>query len=71
LAVKSLAHPAHAVVPEETRERGVCSGCGTATKTLSAPRPNVGYGYRGPMFCLHCNTRFFTLDAQVSRVAQL
>jgi hypothetical protein len=60
---RSLAHP---VVPEETRERGQCSGCGTTTKTLTAPRPNVGHGYRGPMYCLSCNPRFFTLDAQWS-----
>jgi hypothetical protein len=63
---RSLAQPAHPVVPEETRERGQCSGCGTTTKTLTAPRPNVGHGYRGPMYCLSRNPRFFTLDAQWS-----
>ena len=55
---KSLAHPAHPVVPEATRERGTCSGCGTTAKTLTAPRPNVGHGYEGPMYCLWCNPRF-------------
>ncbi len=68
---KSLAQPAHPVVPEETRERGQCSGCGTTTKTLTAPRPNVGRGYRGPMYCLSCNPRFFTLDAQRSGLARM
>ena len=63
---KSLAHPAHPVVPEETRERGTCSGCGTTTKTLTAPRPNVKHGYEGPMYCLSCNPRFFDLDAHWS-----
>jgi hypothetical protein len=62
----SLAQPAHPAVPEETRERGTCSGCGATTKTLIAPRPNVGHGYSGPMYCLSCNPRFFTLDAQWS-----
>ncbi len=60
---KSLAQPAH---PEGIRERGTCAGCGTTTKTLTAPLPNVGYGYRGAMYCLSCNPRFFTLDAQWS-----
>ena len=64
---KSLAQPAHPVPDSEaTRECGTCSGCGTATKTLTAPRPNVGHGYRGPMYCLSCNPRFFALDAQWS-----
>ncbi len=62
----SLAHPPHPVAPDEIRESGICSGCGTTTKTLTAPRPNVGHGYRGPMYCLPCNPRFFTLDAQWS-----
>jgi hypothetical protein len=53
------AHPA-------THERGTCASCGTTTKTLTAPRPNVGHGYRGPMYCLSCNPRFFTLEAQWS-----
>ena len=59
---------AHLVPDSEAavRERGTCSGCGTTTKTLTAPRPNVGHGYRGPMYCLSCNPRFFTLDAQWS-----
>jgi hypothetical protein len=57
-----IAHPAHGV-PEENRERGACASCGTTIKTLTAPRPNVGHGYRGPMYCLPCNPRFCTLDA--------
>jgi hypothetical protein len=63
---KSLAHSAHPMVLEETRERGTCSGCGTTTKTLTNPRPSAGHGYRGPMYCLSCNPRFFALDAQWS-----
>jgi hypothetical protein len=72
MASTSLAHPAHPVVPEEakaTREArasGTCASCGTRTKTLTAPRPNVRHGYGGPMYCLPCNPRFFTLDAQWS-----
>ncbi len=48
------------------RECGACSGCGTTAKSLTAPRPNVGHGYRGEMYCLPCNPRFRTLDAQFS-----
>jgi hypothetical protein len=57
---------ASTVHPSTQRQRGQCSGCGTATKTLTAPRPNVGPGYRGAMYCLPCNPRFFTLDAHWS-----
>jgi hypothetical protein len=63
MATTSLAHP---VSEEETRERGTCSGCDTTAKTLTAPRPNVGHGYRGAMYCLSCNPRFFVLDVQWS-----
>ncbi|CAN5133133.1 hypothetical protein BH24ACT19_BH24ACT19_21570 [soil metagenome] len=56
--MKSLAHPAHPV-PEETRERGACAGCGTTEKALTAPKPNAR-DYEGPMYCLSCNPRFFT-----------
>ena len=35
-------------------------------ESLTAPRPHVGHGYKGPMYCLSCNPRFFTLDAQWS-----
>jgi hypothetical protein len=66
----SLAQPAPPV-PEETRERGTCASCGTRAKTLTAPRPNVGHGYTGPMYCLHCNPRFFTLDAQWSSLERM
>ncbi len=51
------------LAPETTttvRERGTCSGCGTTTKTLTAPHPTVGHGYEGPMYCMSCNPRFFT-----------
>ena len=61
MASTSLAHPAHSIVPEETpetRASGTCASCGTSTKTLTAPRPNVGHGYTGPMYCLPCNPRF-------------
>ncbi len=63
--MKSLAHPAHPV-PEATRERGACSGCGTTTKTLTAPRANVGHDYKGEMYCLSSNPRFFTVDMHFS-----
>ena len=66
MASTSLAHPAHPVVSEETRERGTCASCGTTTKTLTAPHPNVEHGYGGPMYCLSCNLRFFALDAHWS-----
>jgi hypothetical protein len=73
LIKESLAHLAHPVVSEETRERGTCSGCGTITKTLTAPRPNIGHGYRGPMYCLPCNPRFGgdMLDAQWSALERM
>jgi hypothetical protein len=67
MATTSLAHP----VPEETRERGTCSGCGTTAKTLTAPRPNVGHGYRGAMYCVACNPRFRTLDAVWSALERM
>ena len=54
-----------------TRERGTCSGCRTTTKTLTAPRPNVGHGYAGPMYCLSCNPRFFTLYGQCSSLERM
>jgi hypothetical protein len=73
LTDQTIAHPAHPVVPEEPHERGVCSGCGTTTKTLTAPHPNVGHGYRGPMYCLPCNPRFGgdMLDAQWSALERM
>ena len=54
-----------------TRERGTCFGCGTTTKTLTAPRPNVGHGYKGAMYCMSCNPRFFTLDMHFSCLERL
>jgi hypothetical protein len=66
---KSLAHPARPL-PEATRERGRCSGCGTIAKTLTAPRRNVRHAYRGPMYCLSCNPRFFTLDHPMVRLGE-
>jgi hypothetical protein len=67
-----IAHPAHHVEPEETRERGTCSSCGTTTKTLTAPQ-KVGHGYNGPMYCLPCNPRFGgdMLDAQWSALERM
>jgi hypothetical protein len=67
IRIAQSAHP----VPEETRECGTCAGCGTTEKTLTAPRPNVGHGYRGPMFCLHCNPRFFAVDMHHSCLERL
>jgi hypothetical protein len=67
---ESLAPPA----PLSTqRQRGQCSRCGTTTKTLTAPRPNVEHGYRGPMYCLPCNPRFDgdMLDAQWSALERM
>jgi hypothetical protein len=69
LIKESLAHTGHETTT--TRERGTCSGCGTTTKTLTAPRPNVGHGYKGEMFCLSCNPRFFTLDMHFSSLERL
>jgi len=57
--MKSLAHPAHETTPT-TRERGTCAGCGTTAKTLTAPIPNAR-DYTGPMYCMSCNPRFFTV----------
>ena len=62
MITESLAHP---VVSEETRERGTCSGCGTTTKTLMAPIPNAR-DYEGPMYCMSCNPRSFTMDMHFS-----
>ncbi len=56
----TVAHPAPPA--KLTREKGTCEGCGTTTRTLTAPRPNAR-DYAGPMFCLPCNPRFLgTLD---------
>src|SRR5215207_2246330 len=73
MASTSLARPAHPVPEEARRERGQCSGCGTTTKALTAPRPNVGHGYRGAMYCLPCNPRFggAMLDAQWSALERM
>ena len=54
-----------------THKRGTCFGCGTTTKTLTAPRPKVGHGYKGPMYCMSCNPRFFTLDMHFSCLERL
>jgi hypothetical protein len=68
----SLAQPAPPISEdEEARERGTCSSCGTTAKTLTAPHPNAGYGYRGPMYCLPCNSRFFALDAHWSSLERM
>ncbi len=68
--MKSLAHPAPETTPT-TRERGTCSGCGTTEKTLTAPKSNAGHGYEGPMYCLSCNPRFFSLDMHYSSLERL
>ncbi len=62
--MKSLAHPAHETTPT-TRERGTCAGYGTTTKTLMAPISNAR-GYKGPIYCMSCNPRFFTVDMHFS-----
>ena len=61
---KSLAQPAHETT-NATRERGTCAGCSTTTKTLMAPISNAR-GYTGPMYCMSCNPRFFTVDMHFS-----
>ena len=58
---ESVAHTGHEATA--TRERGTCFGCGTTTKTLMAPIPNAR-GYEGPMYCMSCNPRFFTVDRE-------
>ncbi len=71
---QSLQQPAPPVPEEETRETrpcGTCTGCGTTEKTLTAPRPNTGRGYRGEMFCVSCNPRSRFLDAQWSGLARM
>ena len=62
----TVAHPA----PPTTREKGTCPGCGTTTKTLTAPIPNAR-GHEGPMYCLSCNPRFLTLDMHYSSLERL
>ena len=39
-----------------------CADCSTIERALMAPRPNVGHGYTGPMYCMECNPRFRFLD---------
>ena len=70
---ESSAVSAHQPTSEESRERGTCSGCGTTTRALTAPKPNVGHGYTGPMYCLVCNPRFGgeMLDAQWSALERM
>jgi hypothetical protein len=65
---ESSASSAH---PSTRKLRGTCYGCGTTTKTLTAPRPNVEHGYKGPMYCMSCNPRFFTLDMHFSCLERL
>ncbi len=65
---QSLAQPAHETA---SRERGTCSGCGTTSKALTAPKANVSRDYKGEMFCLHCNPRFFTLEMHFSSLERL
>lgn len=49
----TVAQPAH----PSPREKDTCSGCGTTTKTLTAPHSGAR-DYIGPMYCLGCNPRF-------------
>jgi hypothetical protein len=56
--------------PTTTREKGTCSGCGTTTKTLTAPRPGAR-DHEG-MYCLSCNPRFLgTLEMHYSSLERL
>ncbi len=68
----TVAHPAREATTTRF-ERGTCAECGTTTKTLTAPRPNVGHDYKGEMFCLSCNPRFVagTLDMHFSDLERL
>ncbi len=67
----TIAQPAQ---PTTTREKGTCSGCGTTTKTLTAPHSGAR-NYTGPMFCLGCNPRFAgeagTVDMHFSALERL
>ena len=65
----SVARPAPETT-NTTRERGTCSGCGTTTKTLTAPHLNAR-DYTGPMYCMSCNPRFFTVDMHFSCLERL
>ncbi len=61
-----------ATAPPSTRlQRGVCAECGEAARALQAPRPNVGVGYTGPMYCRPCNPRFRALDFHYSSLEML
>jgi len=62
----TVAHPA----PPTTREKGTCSGCGTTTKTLTAPIQGAR-DYEGPMYCLSCNPRFLPLEMHYSSLGLL
>ena len=48
-----------------------CAACGEAAKALQAPRPNVGNGYAGPMYCRECNPRFRFLDMHHSSLERM
>lgn len=69
MATASLAHSAPEAT-NTTRERGTCAGCGTTTKTLTAPYSNAR-DYKGDMFCISCNPRFFTMDMHFSCLERL
>jgi len=62
----TVAQPAHPA----PRECGTCSGCGTTTKTLTAPHSGAR-DYEGPMYCLSCNPRFLALDMHYSSLERL
>ncbi len=61
----------HPTTPEPAHERGVCAGCGEKAKALQTPRPNVGHGYKGPMYCRKCNPRFRALDFHFTSLERL
>ena len=56
MAKTSLAHSARETTSAKAHRS--CAGCGTVEKALTAPHPNVGHSYTGPMYCLPCNPRF-------------
>lgn len=62
-----------ATAPPTTHDvvRSVCAKCGRSARTLQAPRPNVGTGYEGPMYCRECNPRFRALDFHYSSLERL
>ncbi len=48
-----------------------CAECGETAKARQAPRPNVGVGYAGPMYCRECNPRFRFLDMHYASLERM